>query len=91
MAAMVQNIYSSVGTQTIFSNQFNAATFTVIPSVGAEFTLLTAVDPKGELVEDPFYNHYKIPAQDWIYNPGKFSIKVIQPGLNGILVQYKTF
>lgn len=90
---MQQQIYKTIGTKTIFIENCELATFSIVVSEGSSFTLLTSIDSSGSgiLLEDSFYKNYKYNAQGTIFHAGKFSIKVIAPGLNGIRVQCKTY
>ena len=93
MATMitVQFPTASANPQKIFQGNFTLATFSVIPSAGAIYTLFTSIDANGELVADPVYNNYTFPSQDIITQPGSLYILVINAGVSGITVQYKTF
>lgn len=85
------NILTDIRDYTIFSTSCEVATFSVTPSSGSIFTLLVAIDAQGDLVADPVYTNYTYAVQDFITKPGKFIVRVIQPGTNGIRVQCKTF
>jgi len=93
MAVMISKSFSSASAtpQLIFQGNFSLATFSILPSAGAIYTLLTAIDAVGALVADPVYNNYTEPSQDIITQPGSFYILVIDAGASGITVQYKTF
>lgn len=93
MAVMIPVHFSTANAtpQKIFQGNFALATFSVLPSTGAIYTLFTAIDANGTLVADPVYNNYTAPSQDIITQPGSFYILVINAGVSGITVQYKTF
>ena len=82
MATMitVQFPTASANPQKIFQGNFTLATFSVIPSAGAIYTLFTSIDA-----------NYTFPSQDIITQPGSLYILVINAGVSGITVQYKTF
>jgi hypothetical protein len=88
-----QRTYMEKGEDIIFNSSCAVVTFTVIVSTGSVFTLLTSVDDQigTDLVEDIFYNNYTYSIQDYFKNIGKFGINVIEPGSEGITVQYKIF
>lgn len=89
--SLEQRTYTDIGEQLIVNADCAVITFTVIVSTGSVFTLLTSVDDQigTDLVEDIFYNNYTYSIQDYFKNIGKFAINVINPGLEGITVQYK--
>ena len=89
MPSFVQVKYQNIGTFIVFSGNYSTVIFSIKPSTNSVFTLLTAIDPASTLVEDPVYNNYTGMAQDIIYYPGKFAIKVINPGIDGINLEYK--
>lgn len=93
MAAMEQKVFNTIGAeQEIFLGNYNLVTFSVISSPGANYTLLTSIDPNGSFVPDPVYNNYTIPSQDFMTNPGGFAITINNLGASGVIVvQYKTF
>jgi hypothetical protein len=90
---MQQQIYTGTGRKTIFFENCELATFSIVVSQGSIFTLLTSIDSSasGILVEDPFYKNYKYNAQGTILYPGKFVIDIISKGASGIMVQCKTY
>jgi hypothetical protein len=91
--SLQQKLYTDAGMKMIFNTDCSLVTFTIIVSVGSEFTLLTSVDDQHgtDLVEDIFYKNYIYSIQDYFKNIGKFGINVIQPGANGITFQYKIY
>ena len=84
-------IFNTVGQKNIFTGNCNRLSFAIIISAGASFTLLTAIDENGTLLEDDLYVNYTENAQGTIEYPGRFGINIISVGTSGVEVQYRIF
>ena len=85
------SIFKTVGQKDIFIGNCNRLSFAIIPSAGASFTLLTAIDENGTLIEDDLYLNYTQNVQGSIEYPGRFAINIISVGASGVEVQHRIF
>ena len=72
----------------VYGSEANGA----IPT-GVKYTLQTAIDPNGFLMDDPTYTNCSTPSQDIAVSVGAFAIKIIgqMPAGKFITIQYKKY